>query len=458
MEVASVTPRLVDTLLKVLLVTLLAAFLAPGTTWAATISTGIDDYGNHYLTLEGPIVQGDPERLAAAIFEANARGYRLDALRLNSPGGLIWEAMAMAVMVRWVENMATVIQKDATCESACFGLFAAGYRKHVDPASNPTQIGVHSISQLVKQQGASAFFSKETGDTTIWAVRRLKAIGVPDSIVGKIATTPPDRMTYLTIEDLQQMGVEVTGHPEGSAPLKVPRGDSVLLAPATVRADIKLDSGAIIPSGTVVVTISDLKPDASASICFWPEHSSDEVNPTCNISCHLPGEGTISTAQVRETSLMLIKQGWNSTISSKSSSPTPPPGQRAQAPQAERGTKRPFRVVNADDGYLNIRKGPGTQYEVIAQDAYGRSRFGRALCPARWCLETILRSRMAGGERLGVIVLYDRLRAIGNAISGSARAGCCRNGIGRANCAGMRFTRRRNARLEAGVAWPFICR
>ena len=101
----------------------------------------------------------------------------------------------MAVMVRRVENMATVIQKDAKCESACFGLFAAGYRKHVDPASNPTQIGVHSISQLIKQQGASAFFLKETGDTTIWAVRRLKAIGVPDLVIGKIVTTPPSNRT-----------------------------------------------------------------------------------------------------------------------------------------------------------------------------------------------------------------------------------------------------------------------
>ena len=33
------------------------------------------------------------------LFEANARGYQLDALRLNSPGGSIWQAMAIAVMI-----------------------------------------------------------------------------------------------------------------------------------------------------------------------------------------------------------------------------------------------------------------------------------------------------------------------------------------------------------------------
>jgi hypothetical protein len=176
---------------------ILAVSLAISSASAATISGGVDERGHHYLSLDGPIAPGDPERLAAAIFEANARGYQLDALRLNSPGGPIWEAMAMAVMIRWVQNMATVVKKDARCESACFGLFAAGYRKYVDPASVPIQIGVHSIYAVIKQQeGTPVLFWRESEETTIWAVRRLKAIGVSESITGKIVTTPPDQMTY----------------------------------------------------------------------------------------------------------------------------------------------------------------------------------------------------------------------------------------------------------------------
>ena len=155
-----------------------AATLASSATSAATIGSGVDEYGNHFLTLDGPIVAGDPERLAAAIFEANAHGYRLDALRLNSHGGLIWEAMAMAAMVRWVENMATVVQRDAKCESACFGLFAAGYRKYVDPAPNGKQIGVHSVSELIRQEGAETPLLKEAGDATVQMVRLLKMLNV----------------------------------------------------------------------------------------------------------------------------------------------------------------------------------------------------------------------------------------------------------------------------------------
>ena len=146
--------------------------------------------------------------LALRVVTSSAHGYRLDALRLNSPGGAVG-AMAMAAMVRWVEDMATVVQKDAKCESACFALFAAGHRRYVDPASDPTQIGVHSIYELIGKpgpDGAPAFVWKETGDATIEAVRLLREVRVSASVIGKIVTTPPDKMFYLTIRDLLDMG------------------------------------------------------------------------------------------------------------------------------------------------------------------------------------------------------------------------------------------------------------
>ena len=41
------------------LAAVVAVFLASSATSAATISAGVDEYGNHYLTLDGPIVAGD---------------------------------------------------------------------------------------------------------------------------------------------------------------------------------------------------------------------------------------------------------------------------------------------------------------------------------------------------------------------------------------------------------------
>jgi hypothetical protein len=80
-----------------------------------------------------------------------------------------------------------------------------------------------------------------------------------------------------------------------------------------------------------------------------------------------------------------------------------------QSPQTTQGPKRPFRVVDASDGFLTIRNGPGPTYQEIAKMPPGRNWLGRALCPARRWLETVLRSGMAGSKRLGIKVLYGRI-------------------------------------------------
>jgi hypothetical protein len=303
-----------------LIATVAAAAIAPSPCTAANITSGVDQSGNHYLMLEGPIAPGDPEKLAAAILEANARGYRLDTLRLNSLGGTVWEAMAMAVMVRWVERLSTAVQKDAKCESSCFALFAAAYQNYVDPSSDPTQIGVHSI-YTAQQQGGMSVFVRENESTTVWAVRRLKAIGVPDSVIGKIVTTPPDRMTYLAIADLQEMGVELPGYPRPpTEPSHWPATDSIWLSPAMAKSDIRLEDGTVIPSGTVVVSVDREEPGASlfADHCFL--HLVPVSGYMCNVTYHLPNRQP-STARLAESSLTQIRQGFEASPSRPRSQP-----------------------------------------------------------------------------------------------------------------------------------------
>jgi hypothetical protein len=81
LEITGVAVCPVGSLLKALPEIVLAALSLPTATSAARISIGIDQNGNHYLSLDGSIAPGDPERFAAAVFEANARGYRLDVWR-----------------------------------------------------------------------------------------------------------------------------------------------------------------------------------------------------------------------------------------------------------------------------------------------------------------------------------------------------------------------------------------
>ena len=51
--------------------------------------------------------------------------------------------------------------------------------------------------------------------------------------------------------------------------------------------------------------------------------------------------------------------------------PAPPPQLPQQSPQIARGSKRLFRVVDASDGFLNIRNGPGPTYQEIAKMPLG---------------------------------------------------------------------------------------
>ena len=61
-----------------------------------------------------------------------------------------------------------------------------------------------------------------------------------------------------------------------------------------------------------------------------------------------------------------------------SPAPTPPQAQPApplpqHPPQTAQGSKRPFHVVNADNGYLNIRNGPGPKYELVTTMPLGET-------------------------------------------------------------------------------------
>ena len=155
-----------------------------------------------------------------------------------------------------------------------------------------------------------------------------------------------------------------------------------------------LNDGSIIPAGTVVVARDDVTWDAfiaadktrslrSLSLCF----GSAETDHLCTLSYH-PANGPVATAQLREASLELIRQGFQDWFSAPPSSPpspaptppevpTPPqthpapPHLPQQSPQTTQGPKRPFHVVDASEGFLSIRNGPGTTYQELTKMPLG---------------------------------------------------------------------------------------
>jgi hypothetical protein len=149
------------------------------------------------ITITGPIVPGDMERLGSFL-DTLPKSDRFFGFFVDSPGGDILEAEKIAAAVREAD-VQVVVPSGSQCSSACFLIFAAAVRRYMAPDA---LIGVHSVSEA----GQETFRSFAL--TTAFA-RTARDLGVPDAIIGKIVTTEPGRMTWLTPADLSSMNVVV---------------------------------------------------------------------------------------------------------------------------------------------------------------------------------------------------------------------------------------------------------
>lgn len=176
---------------------ILAFALALDVANAAVIAPRAKTMDGIELHLEGEILMGDAERLEANFEQAKAAGLKVTAINLNSPGGLVVSGAAMARSIR-ARELRTVVGKNATCASACFMLFAAG-RERI--ASEDARIGVHSAVTPKLGETDSAKSS------TIDSARFLAELGVPSIVLGKMVTSKPSEMAWLTKDDLRLMKV-----------------------------------------------------------------------------------------------------------------------------------------------------------------------------------------------------------------------------------------------------------
>jgi hypothetical protein len=125
---------------------------------------------------------------------------RLFAFIIDSPGGDLFEAEKIANIVREAE-VQVVVPSGSQCSSACFLIFAAAVRRYVAPDA---LIGVHSARET--DSGQETVGSKAA---TMDFARLARALDVPPAIVGKIVSTEPGRMEWLTPADLSLMNVVV---------------------------------------------------------------------------------------------------------------------------------------------------------------------------------------------------------------------------------------------------------
>ncbi len=189
---------------------------------AATLTNLPSNQRNVILTFDGDIAKGDAELMAGLIKTANDDGRIVAAVRFNSPGGNLVEAVKLAELIRQA-HLPTTIPTGSYCSSACFIAFAAGAQRFV---SYGGFIGVHGASD------GSGAETVQSGAATVSMARILKDLGVPPVIIGKMVVTPPSEIVWLTADDLRQMGVVMTGRPAETPASRKARPDPTLPDPS----------------------------------------------------------------------------------------------------------------------------------------------------------------------------------------------------------------------------------
>ena len=119
-----------------------------------------------------------------------------DLLWVNSPGGDFAAGWELARMVRLI-GVNVAVDANGMCASMCMLSYAAGKERFYKAGAH---LGVHSLYRGA-QGSAGAQTAIENTDTkvdTTNLARLMKLYGTPDTIIGKLVTTPGDQMAWLT--------------------------------------------------------------------------------------------------------------------------------------------------------------------------------------------------------------------------------------------------------------------
>ncbi|MCC8964664.1 hypothetical protein H8A95_20675 [Bradyrhizobium sp. Pear76] len=160
------------------------------------------------ITLSGDVAEGDTEAAEGLIKTANDGNRLISAVRLDSPGGSLAEAVQLANLIHRAK-LPTIVAAGSRCASACFIVFAAGNEKF---ASYDAAIGVHGVSDKFGHETA------QTEEATIAMGRIASGFGVPPRIIGRMVTTHAHDIAWLTPSELRAMGTIMTDRPAHRAP------------------------------------------------------------------------------------------------------------------------------------------------------------------------------------------------------------------------------------------------
>lgn len=159
--------------------------------------------GSGVLAAEGSIDPGAAVRFAA---EIEARGEYVRTVSLNSPGGALDDAMAMARLVR-DRGIATEVADGALCASSCPLLLAGGLTRAV---GSKAAVGVHQFYATAETPPAPAQAMADAQMTTARISRHLSGMGIDPALWLHALDTPPQALYYFSPEELAKYRLVTT--------------------------------------------------------------------------------------------------------------------------------------------------------------------------------------------------------------------------------------------------------
>jgi hypothetical protein len=149
------------------------------------------------LKAEGAIDPGAADRFAE---EIAARGEYVKAVSLNSPGGSVEDALAISTLIR-EKGLNTEVATRALCASSCPLIFAGGVARQ---AAENAILGVHQVFNGGEEQPSPEQAMSAAQSTTARIARHLDEMGIADGLWIHALETPPDRLYYLTPEEMAE--------------------------------------------------------------------------------------------------------------------------------------------------------------------------------------------------------------------------------------------------------------
>lgn len=156
------------------------------------------------LRLTGTIDPGSAQRFAD---EIAARGEYVETVSLDSPGGSVDDALAMGRLIR-EKGLSTKVGAGQLCASSCPIIFASGTKRL---AGANSAIGVHQVyaaalsADPVDALSMAGIAMADAQVVTAEITRHLTESGVDPAMWLHALETPPDRLYYFSLEEMERL-------------------------------------------------------------------------------------------------------------------------------------------------------------------------------------------------------------------------------------------------------------